>query len=96
VTVLLGNGDGTFKAPLTIPTRDSVGTVHKIVSVAAGDINGDNHQDIVAASGDGTVTILLGNGNGLFGRPVVFSALTPIWALPLPTSTPTRVRSPAW
>jgi hypothetical protein len=36
-------------------------------AVAAGDFNGDGHLDLaVANSGDGTVSILLGKGDGTF------------------------------
>src|SRR5207249_2043776 len=59
VAVLLGNGDGTFQAPLTFP----VGTNPE--SVVVGDFNGDGKQDLAVANfdeknfGPGTVSVLL-------------------------------------
>jgi len=42
----------------------TVGT--KPMSVAVGDFNGDGNPDLAIANGDGTVTVLLGNGAGGF------------------------------
>ena len=71
VMVLLGNGDGTFGAPSTIP----VGNEPKAIVV--GDFNNDGKLDLAVANfnctsiiplncGQGTVTILLGNGDRTF------------------------------
>jgi hypothetical protein len=66
VTVLLGNGDGTFRQAA------SYTVVANAYSVAVGDFNGDGLADL-AVAGTGTtyyvsggVTVLLGNGNGTF------------------------------
>ena len=66
VSVLLGNGDGTFRSP---PVRDfAVG--FQSTSVALGDLNHDNLLDAVVANISGgvpssySVSILLGNGDG--------------------------------
>jgi hypothetical protein len=68
VTVLLGNGDGTFGAPTDFP----VGSHPIALSVA--DINGDGNLDLVTANnpyqGLSSVSVLLGNGNGTF-RPAI-------------------------
>jgi len=54
VSILLGNGDGTFQAQKMY----AVGNVPK--SIAVGDFNGDGKLDLaVTNSGDGTVSILL-------------------------------------
>jgi uncharacterized repeat protein (TIGR01451 family) len=61
VSILLGNGDGTF-TPQT-PIAVGVGP-HWLVT---GDFNEDGKADFaVANSGDNTVSILLGNGDGTF------------------------------
>ena len=75
VGVLLGNGDGTFQSPLTFP---SGGTYLQSVSVA--DVDGDGRPDLLVVNlcafvnaancpvtlRNGTVGVLLGNGNGTF------------------------------
>jgi hypothetical protein len=62
VSVLLGNGDGSFGA------RTDYGTGSQPRSVALGDLNGDGRLDLVVANqGSNTVSVLLGNGDGSFG-----------------------------
>jgi hypothetical protein len=65
VTILLGNGDGTFTAAAASPA-----TGNGPKSVAVGDFNGDGIPDLAVANYNGgnagTVTILLGNGDGTF------------------------------
>ena len=61
VSILLGNGDGTFQTHLDYPTGSSP------TSVAVGDFNGDGKLDLaVTNQDDNTVSILLGNGDGTF------------------------------
>jgi hypothetical protein len=63
VSILLGNGDGTF-TPASTPTV-SVGS--DPYSLAVGDFNGDGKLDLAVVNfGDNTVSILLGNGDGTF------------------------------
>ena len=49
VTVLLGNGDGTFKATATGPQ-----TGESPSSIAVGDFSGDGKLDLVTTNGDCT------------------------------------------
>jgi hypothetical protein len=62
VSLLLGNGDGTFGAA----TYFGVGSGPDTVNVA--DFNGDGNSDLATANqSSANVSILLGNGNGTFG-----------------------------
>jgi len=72
VTVLLGNGDGTFASAAGSPV--AVGSFP--YSMTVGDMNGDGKLDVATVnSGSNNVTVLLGNGDGTFmpaaGNPVV-------------------------
>ena len=78
VSVLLGNGDGTFQMAVTYASGGTFAD-----SVAAKDVNGDGKPDLVVsncgASGtgscaDGTVGVLLGNGDGTFQTAVPYGS----------------------
>ena len=67
VSILLGNGDGTFQAAANFAAGKNP------PAIAAGDFNGDNRLDLAVINSDGgtgNVGILLGNGNGTFQTPV--------------------------
>ncbi len=65
VSVLLGNGDGTFQ------TKVNYGTGDAPYSVAIGDLSGDGKPDLVTANlNTTTVSVLLGNGDGTFQTKV--------------------------
>jgi len=71
VSVLVGNGDGTFKAAVSYPVGSSP------TAVAVGDFNGDGNLDLVVASaGDSTVSVLLGHGDGTFMPAVAYAVGT--------------------
>ena len=62
VSILLGNGDGTFQAATT------AGTVLEATALVAVDMNGDGNLDLAICSPLlNTVAILDGNGDGTFG-----------------------------
>ena len=60
VTVLLGNGDGTFRSPVSY----NAGTAY-LTSILIGDWNGDGKVDLAVAGYYG-IYVLLGNGDGTF------------------------------
>jgi hypothetical protein len=70
ISLLLGNGNGTFKPHVEF----SIG--FNDVGVAVADLNGDGKQDLVVTddSGTGDITVALGNGNGTFAAGKNYSA----------------------
>ena len=76
VTVLLGNGSGTFTtgssyalpSPFEVPPSSFAPP-----AVAAGDLNSDGAPDLVVTDGgDNAVNVLLNNGDGTFTGPTFF------------------------
>jgi hypothetical protein len=66
ITILLGNGDGTFQTPSEV----DVGTGPFAMAVL--DLNGDGIKDVAIGGGNTELSILLGVGNGTFvQQPVV-------------------------
>jgi hypothetical protein len=67
VAVLLGNGDGTFKAP-----KEYSVAAPEFISVA--DLRQNGILDLIVSSlPNDSVSVLLGNGDGTFGAPKSFS-----------------------
>ncbi|HEU4934527.1 MAG TPA: FG-GAP-like repeat-containing protein [Pyrinomonadaceae bacterium] len=66
MSVLIGNGDGTFQAAVTT-------AIQTPFHVVATDLNADGKKDIVAASPPDKVSVRLGNGNGTFQAPVTYA-----------------------
>ena len=72
ISVLLGNGDGTFQTPSIYASGGSF-----LNAVVVADVNGDARPDLIAANGcgslgvvscdsEGAVGVLIGNGDGTF------------------------------
>ena len=72
VSILLGNGDGTFGPPASY----AVGGVPS--SLAVGDFNGDQNKDLAVATA-GNLSVLLGNGDGTFQAAQNFPVGNEVW-----------------
>ncbi|CAF1466190.1 unnamed protein product [Adineta steineri] len=83
VSIILGNGDGTFREAIVYSTGED----GYAIWLDTGDFNGDGNLDIVASiygiSGNRTVEVLFGDGNGFIGGHTRFSTgqNDPSWSL---------------
>jgi len=69
LSILLGNGDGTFQPAIT-----SAYSTFSARSMAVGDFNGDGKLDLAVANGpSGTVSVMLGNGDGTFQPAALYN-----------------------
>ncbi len=76
VSILLGNGDGTFRAPISVPAGTNP------VNLVTGDFNRDGFLDLAVANSTGflaaspgSISILLGKGDGTFQPAVPYSGV---------------------
>ena len=83
ITVLIGNGDGTFKPQVNYPGC----TIGSAVQILLADFNRDGHTDIALGCSDrtnsnlnhgdggtnGGLVIILGNGDGSFQPPTLYA-----------------------
>ncbi len=68
MSVLLGNGDGTFSVEQSYPVGNSPRTV------AIADLTGDGIPDLIVANyNDDTISVLMGKGDGTFLPQEVFA-----------------------
>ncbi len=73
ITVVLGNGDGTFQPPIHTPVTDNP----YFTGMAVGDFNNDGKEDVAVfgatsqtSGGTQFVQTYLGRGHGTFAAPV--------------------------
>lgn len=72
ISILLGNGDGTFKPYIAVPVPGDGDD-----RLAAADLNHDKKLDLVVASfynSSGGISVLIGNGDGTFAPAVSYPA----------------------
>jgi len=68
VSILLGNGDGTFQALSTFASGNAP------ISIVVGDFNADGIADLATAdTNDADVSVMLGNGDGTFQTRMTFA-----------------------
>jgi hypothetical protein len=76
VSVLLGNGDGSFQKARNFPAGSSQR------SMAVADVNGDGKPDVVVTNWySASVSVLLGNGDGSFGPAQDFATGRNPWSV---------------
>ena len=88
VTVVLGNGDGTFGQPIR------TGVLGGTTSLAATDLNGDGKLDLVVygfVDSLQSVSILLGKGDGTFAQTAQYSVSAYSFFIATPTGFPLAI-----
>jgi hypothetical protein len=67
--ISLGNGGGTFRAPIAFPPT-ATGS-----ALAVGDLNNDGKIDLVVETANFNCAVLLGSGDGSFQAPIALPVL---------------------
>ena len=80
ISILLGNGNGTFANYRSYSTGST-----SPVSIAVGDFNNDTKQDLVVANEKGdNVGVFIGYGNGSFAEQISYAmpnGSSPVWVV---------------
>src|SRR5207302_322553 len=74
LTEMFGQGDGTFLAATTINSGIANPALGQAVALAAADVNGDGKLDLEMLDSKNEVDVFLGNGDGTFQAPAVYTA----------------------
>jgi hypothetical protein len=69
VSVLLGNGDGTFQPAVMYSSNQDSSS-----AIAIADLNNDRKLDLVVLSAEGPISVLFGNGDGTFQSPISYQS----------------------
>lgn len=96
--VQLGNGDGTFQAPVSIPYySQTTSSTQTSEVIATADLNGDGKPDLILLTDqttlnytfggyDAEIQVALGHGDGTFATPVTITGPTEIAGIQLGTN----------
>jgi hypothetical protein len=71
LAVMINDGTGGFLPPVIY--RTGTGKYSTTYWVTAGDFNNDGKVDLITSESEGTLSLLLGNGDGTFQKPIVTS-----------------------
>jgi hypothetical protein len=77
VSILLGNGDGTFQPPLTMTLPQGTALNFPSRYLVAADFNRDGRLDLAEGT---SALLLLGRGNGTFQTPISYGVPGPLAA----------------
>jgi len=75
VSILLGNGDGTFQAKVDYAVGQSP------TAIVAQDFNGDGNLDLAVTNTSNSISILLGKGDGTFQPAVNYPSSGSPWGI---------------
>jgi hypothetical protein len=90
VSILLANGDGTFRPAVvyTVPPN-----YNQLLAMVVADFNGDGKLDLAFATNSSSVAVLLGNGDGTFQTVISTNSQGYTVGLAVATSTGTGYRT---
>ena len=74
LTMLAGNGDGTFQPLTTISNTITNPTTGQAKALAAAFMNNDNSLDLVMLDSNNKLDVFFNNGSGVFATPVAYPA----------------------
>jgi Calx-beta domain/Bacterial Ig-like domain (group 3)/FG-GAP-like repeat/Domain of unknown function (DUF4214) len=74
LTMIAGNGNGTFQTPTTINNTITNPTTGQPKALAAALMNNDSSLDLVMLDGNNNLDVFFNNGSGVFATPVAYSA----------------------
>jgi hypothetical protein len=90
IEVLLGNGNGTFAAPVSY-AASTFGTVADYVdpgNIFMADLTGSGNLGLVYLNSDwGTIAVATGNGDGTINAPIEFATTEDPWGMALVDTT---------
>jgi hypothetical protein len=77
ISVVMGNGNGTFQAAVNYPVANANGNAVNGISIVTADFNHDTYLDLATlepGTNGGTIAVFLNNGDGTFQAPSFYSA----------------------